>query len=678
MRETAQQIRKLWLEKIALSAKRKDEDFGKYARECWQYYSGPNHNFLFGGMDGIALDGFALPSDSPRVTVNKCFEMVDVFLPYMHHRNPTRTMTDRRPKVPPELKLALVPPEIVQQAAQMMMQQQAQQMMMQGVQVMPGMLPPPDPAAIANFLFPPNQDDQIREIRKLLMEPVLNYTPHEFDLKTESRLALTEGLVTGRAVWWTEMVKGAYGELPGSSHVPVEYFFCDPDFNRSKDWTWVARERYSPRHKFAERFGIAPEQLRSPGGRESNNQQAVIKIQGREKERHDSEGTTHDLIRYWEIYSRCGMGHHLSGADDELKDQLESLGPNVYLVITDAYDEPLNFRSDQLEVPDAGRKEEAYGNVAAGLQWPVPFHLDSTHPWPFTLCDFHHQNNSPWPVSHMRPALGCQKVIDWIWSHVAAKIRKSGGTKFLYEESLDPETRDKISSLTDHEWIGVRPRAGQRLTDMVYQMEIQPMNRDLFEVAQYFSHLFEITTGVSALLATGESGRQMRSSYEAQLKEKIIQSRPEAMADTYEDAQSRLARNEAVMLRRMNAGEIAPFFQEAYDPMAEMPQIGENTRLWMQSVYSPDDAQIMAETDFRIESGSMRKPNIGEALTGLTEFTQVMMQPLMQSYQMTGDPTNMNILLAQLCQKTQMPIMQLPPIQPPTMQQPPPDQKGAA
>lgn len=678
MREIAERIKKLWCEKIQLSAKKKWNDFGVYAADCWRFYAGPDHAFLYASDDKIALSEWALPSGSPRVTVNKCFQMVNVYQPFMHHRNPTRMMTNRRPEMPPELKLLLVPPEMIQQVANQHVMQQMAQAQMNGMPVQPGMIPPPDPATIASLIFPPDQSAQYAEVRKILMESVLNYTPNEFDLQIESLYGLTESLVTGRGVYWCEMVDGPSGPMPGTSHVPVEQFFVDPDFNRPKDWTWAARERLMPKYKFAQLWGIPEDELQG-GYDESHHRQATIQIEGRENQRKN-DGQTHDLIRYWEIYSRCGLGQYLQGADEDLRDTISGVGDAVYLVVTDSYPEPVNFRSDLLKGLEGPARQEAMNNIGMGLQWPSPFWRDATHPWPFALCDFHFQNSSPWPVSPMRPALGCQKIIDWIWSHVAAKIKKSGQTKWLYRDDMDPETLDKMSSLIDHEWIPIRLRNNETMRDVVMQMEVQPMNRDLFEVAQYFEHIFELITGVSALLSTGESSRQMRSSYEAQLKEKLTQSRPEAMADTYENTQSRAARNEAIMLRRMQPQEIAPFFHEDYNPQPQMdatgqmvspPQIGEMTQLWSLAVHEPDDAKNVSETDFRIEAGSMRKPNIGEALAGLNESMQALLQPLMLAYQQTGNPSEINKLLAEYSKRAlpTMPAIQLPPLP----MQPPPE-----
>lgn len=658
-------IKRLWVEKLNLASKRKDKEFGKYARECWKYYANPNHDFLYEGSDEAAADRWGLMSGAPRVTVNKCFQFVDVFKPYIHHRNPKRTVTERRPVIDPGLRLAALPPGYLENLAQQLAQQGVLQQQMQ-MAAMQGQVA--DPMAIAQqfaiqMLSQKNgQQDAIYAIRRQLLEAVLDYTPQEFNLIDESHRSLTEALVCGRGVWLTKIIEGPHGKLPGTVHVPVDRFLVDPDFLCARDWKWVAFEQIMPKHEFARLYGIDEKELKT-GFDESTDKQATLKIEGREHERYKADESTHDLVRYWEIYSRCGVGTHLSGIDDDLKGRLDGLGQNVRLIIADCWDEPLNLREDQFGATTQDRTNEAVTMATDGLKWPLPFWRDSSWPWPFALCDFHHQNDSAWPVAHLRPALPAQRMLNWLWSHVATKIKKTSKDKWLYDQTqLDETTLRKVISDVDEEFVPVKRKQSETLQQMMFQMQHAPMNADIFNVAQFFELIFEQVSGLSALMSSGESNRQMRSSYEAQLKEKIVQGRPEAMADVYENTQSRIARNEAVALRLMSGGEMSWFFHEQPqpDPMTGQPTLGELSQLWDQAVYEPDEARLMAETDCRIESGSMRKPNIGEALTGLTEFTQVMLQPLMAAYQSTGDPTNMNILLAELCKKTQMPPMAMP------------------
>jgi hypothetical protein len=680
--DTFRKIKRLWVEKLNLASKRKEKEFGQYARECWKYYASPNHDFLYDGGD--AADRWGLMPNAPRVTINKCFQFVDVFKPYIHHRNPKRSLTERRPVIDPALRLAALPQGYIESLAQQLAQQGILQQQMQ-MAAMQGQMA--DPMAIAQqfamqMLQQKNgQQEAMYAIRKQLLESVLDYTPQEFNLIDESHRSLTEALVCGRGVWHTKIIQSGQGSLPGTVHIPVERFLVDPDFLCARDWKWVAFENIMPKHLFAAMVGIDEKELKT-GFDESTDKKAVINIEGRETERNKADESTHDLIRYWEVYSRCGVGTSLSGADEDIQGTLRELGDNVRLIISDCWDEPLNLREDMFGATEAPKVREARNMTVDGLKWPLPFFKDSTWPWPFSLCDFHHQNDSAWPVAHLRPALPAQRMLNWLWSHVAAKIKKTAKDKWLYDLNiLDDATLRKVINGVDEEFVGVKKKQSESLKDLMFQMQHAPMNADVFNVAQFYEVIFEQVSGLSALMSSGESNRQMRSSYEAQLKEKIVQGRPEAMADVYENTQSRIARNEAIALRMLSGGEMSWYFREQAqpDPTTGQTMLGELSQLWEQTVYEPDEDRLVAETDCRIESGSMRKPNVGEALTGLTEFTQVMLQPLMAAYQQTGDPTNMNVLLGELSKKTQMPPMFLPDMrQMMAQQQQQPPQKGQA
>lgn len=686
-------IKRLWVEKLNLASKRKEKEFGKYAKECWKYYASPNHDFLYAD-DEQAADRWGLMPGAPRVTVNKCFQFATVFKPYIHHRNPKRSITERRPVIDPMLRLAALPPGYMENLAMQLAMQQlgiptdavgsippeagqiiqgtAQQLIASG-QV--------QQFAIQMLQQKNGQQDAIYAIRKQLLEAVLDYTPHEFNLIDESHRSLTEALVCGRGVWLTEMVDGAHGRLPGSTHVPVDRFLVDPDFLFPHDWTWVAFEKIMTKSDVARIYAIDEKELKT-GHDESTDKKATLKIEGREGDRNKGDEGTHDLVKLWIIYSRRGVGTDLSGVDEDIKGTLKEFGDAVRLVISDCCDEPLNLREDFFGTTDRARAAEAMGLVTDGLRWPLPYFKDARWPWPFALCDFHHQNDSAWPVAHLRPALPAQRMLNWLWSHVASKIKKTAKDKWLYDKGiLDERTIRKVISDLDEEFVGVSKKQSETLKDLMFQMQHNPMNQDIFQVAQFFEVIFEQVSGLSALMSSGESNRQMRSSYEAQLKEKLVQGRPEAMADVYENTQSRIARNEAVAMRMISGSEMARFFREEAqtDPTTGQQSLGELSQLWDQTVYEQDEDRLLAETDCRIESGSMRKPNVGEALTGLTEFTQVMLQPLMAAYQQTGDPSNMNILLSELTKKTQMPNMALPDLrQMMAQQQQQPPQEGQA
>ncbi len=687
------QIRQLWLDKIELASKRKHAEFGTYAEDCWRFYAAPNHDFLYLTGGALATSGWSIPMGSPKVTINKAFEMVDVFLPFMHHRNPTRIMQARRPQVPPELRLALFPPEMLQspevmQAVQQSRMQQLQQAQQSGQMINPMMAQqmlsaPPSEQELVQLLIPPDPRVPIEEIRKILMESYLNYTPHELDLKRESFKGLTEGLVSGRGIWWTESFPTTRGKMVGTFHVPTAEFGCDPDHNMPRDWEFVYRRKVQPKWRVLQRFPhLDPDQLKADGTSHAGH--ARYKAYGTlDANRDAKEGSSCDLVTYFEIWSRCGVGGRLHGAAPDLQTQVESLGDHVVLFICDGYPYPLNLDPRVMEMPEGAEREAAGTMMSDGLKWPVDCFRDPVWPWPFALLDFHHQPDSPWPVSHLRPALGEQMMLDWIWSNVAERIRLSGHGKWLLDKKkIDADFAEKFETFANEVFIPLKLKQGDRIQDVAMYLEAPQMNKDIWDAAIAFERMFEQRTGVSELLTTGATSRQMRSAAEAHLRERYSQSRPEAMADTYDDTQNRVARNEAVAARlTLDAENIAPWFGEAYDPTTSeqqpVMQVGPYTQMWMQTVFSEDPDEVLAETDFRIEAGSMRKPNVQEMGTALIETAQYVL-PDFQMQAAQGFPQNYQTWLDQLSKFNHMPKFTVPNMPPPMPQGPPEKKEKAA
>ncbi len=184
-------VKSLWGEKIQIASKKKHSEFGKYATECEKFYASPTHAFMYD------TEGFGM-GDGPQVTTNLVFQMVDVFLPFLHHTNPTRMVTDRRPQVPPELEVQLrFPPEQLQQIAQ---QHDQQQQMMAAQYAQLGQQYQPQPFDPAMLIPQDPQGDAARDVRNFLLESYLNYTPHELGLHNECLQRLTDSLLSGLGV----------------------------------------------------------------------------------------------------------------------------------------------------------------------------------------------------------------------------------------------------------------------------------------------------------------------------------------------------------------------------------------------------------------------------------------------------------------------------------------------
>src|SRR5688572_14481054 len=193
-----------WQGKIDLGITFK-QPYQEDADECMKFYSGP-HDFMWNPqykrkLWSKDLDGIA---PSFRMTFNKVFEMVALFVPTLYSQNPIRTVTPRQTFLPPQD--LIVSPQLTQQVAQM---QQAM------VDPMTGMPLPVDPMFAAQFQqmqmmlqqqqmqyqglqMQQQMEQAVQSARAELLAMYLNYTPNELDLVGNSQAVVTEAMIKGR------------------------------------------------------------------------------------------------------------------------------------------------------------------------------------------------------------------------------------------------------------------------------------------------------------------------------------------------------------------------------------------------------------------------------------------------------------------------------------------------
>lgn len=297
------------------------------------------------------------------MTCNKVSEMVQIFGPVLYHRNPIRQVNPRTfPEIPPEL----VQISQQDQQAAFEMAQLAQQ---QAVQV------------------------AIDKTRAALLQHYLNYTPTALDLKTESRRAIDEAIIKGMGVLWTELYTppGAGSKMVGSFYDTVDNLLIDPDCKILRDAKWIARRRVHPVWEVERMYGLQPGTLKGNTTSVNSQGEALGSPTG---EYMQATGQTSDLLTYWEIFSKCGVGQNLIGIPDWIKPALSVYGDNCYLVIAESTPLPININPQILQMDDS--QGQAQQLVAQAVAWPTPFWADGA--WPFVPIQFHEIPEDPWPM----------------------------------------------------------------------------------------------------------------------------------------------------------------------------------------------------------------------------------------------------------------------------------------
>ena len=609
----------LWLEKLRLARDRKRVEWEKDAIDAFRFFRGPYH-FLYQADYLADSPGFTkdvndpIPAPTFQVSINKVAEACQIFGPVLYHRNPYRLVTPRRVPIPPPESFG-----DFQDPNVMMFAQQAMQMV-QGERGRD--------KATAQF-----------------MEYYLNFTPSKMDLTKHSRLMVDECLITGLGLLWTELY-----QPPGSKFKYVGSFWdsafnlqVDPDMNDLDDAQWVARQRVHPTWYVERKFGYPSGTFR--GNYESVHAQADVASDmwglGRR-----ARGETADLMVYWEIYSKMGLGGRLKGCLPALSNVVEQFGDYCYLVVAEGVPYPLNLPSASLGL---GMQE-----LMAKVQWPTPYWRMGA--WPFARYELHPVPGKLWPMSHFAPAMGELKALNWIVSFVVSKIRTSCRDFVAIAKSASDDFKNKVLHGRDYELLEIE-RIHETIGNVVQFLQHPGMQPDLWKVIEMLMDLFEKRTGLSELLY-GESAHQYRSSAEAKLKGGQLQIRPDDMARQLEGTMSQASALEALTAR---------WHLQPQDLVPVMGQVG--AQFWQMNVASADIDTICHGLEYRIEANSTRKPNKDRDRENYEQGMQQLL-PLYFQVASAGQVEPFNALVKGWCKSIELDheeFMLQPPAPPPPM-----------
>lgn len=592
----------VWIEKIRLANDWKRAKFDDDAQEGMAFFNGP-YDWLYQKKYSSHSTGFSLNTGDPdedfpaptfQMTVNKVAEMVQLFGPALYYRNPTRQVNPR--VLPP------IPPQLFGDPANPATQMMAQQAEMTQQQM-----------------------TQLDRVRASFLEAYLNYTPVELDLETNSRRAIDETIIKGMGVLWTELYQppGANFKLVGSFYDTVDNLAIDPDLETIEDAKWIARKCVHPVWQVEDEYGLPRGSLR--GNVESVNQQSVVNVDpdgGYSRQ----QGITNDLMVYWKIWSKMGVGSLLSGAQQNLQQVMAKFGNYCYLVVAEHTPYPLNLPPALIASADPAAAEQ----ILSRLDWPTPFWADGE--WPVTPIVFHEVPRSVWPMSHLKPALGELKFLNWAYSFLASKIRVTCRDFIAMKKSAGEELKDAILHGRDLTLLEIEAAHGT-ISEVVQFLNHPQINGDIWKVIESVTHNFEQRTGLTELMY-GESPSAMRSASEANIKNNAMQARPDDMAKKIEQAMSKVARKEALAVRwHLGPQDV----QEIFGPVV--------AQFWGQIVNSADLYAVVRQLEYRIEAGSTRKPNKDRDAANAQQAMQVLLQPLFSYAQGTGNFGPVNSLI---------------------------------
>ena len=561
-----------------------------------------------------------------RITINKAFEYVSIFLPNLLWETPHRT-------VEPTRRLDVTDQDIPQDPLLQIMWEQLKPLQ--------------------------QQTDARNRLLSRLIGLWLNYTPREQPgggLTHESELATVDALVKGRGVLVTRpySMPGSGRILTGAFHEYPENLLFDPDFKKPEQARWMAIRHVDPHWVVERKFRLPDGSLKGRASLESAWHQSEISTSSpADAAMHRQAGQTNDLVVWYEIYSKTGCGARMTGMDVGLREHLDqTVGDYAYLAIAPSVPYPLNCSSALM------RSGASADEIKRKFAWPVPMWRDDT--WPVQLLDFYPDPDNSWPIPPLAPALGELKFLNFIVPWLANRIYTSSRdfwavagphvdhyTKYL-QEGLDQTIMPTPAMVDD-----VR-KAVMVLT--------QPETRaDAWKIVDLVSELFDKRTGLTEFVyGRNESGTQDRTAETTMARQRAVGVRPEFMQKKVVGWQGAVAAAEASIARQ---------FVTAQDVVSLMGPAG--AWLWQQFVESTNLESIMREMEFTVAAASIRRPNrerdIANYQQALTLFAPIAQGALMNM----GDPGPINHLMMKWGEMHDMDLSEAQ-FQPPPPPQPDP------
>lgn len=439
---------------------------------------------------------------------------------------------------------------------------------------------------------------QQRIHRNALMTRYLNYTPQKTDLFNESMRAVNQCMMGGAGYLFT-----GFNERNGlvcSSWEDTKRIYLDPDAKTWRDAKLLIREWEKPRWELA---AIFPDKANLIAALESSS---TKKTGGKDSE----------LVKYYEIYMLIGIHHYAMGNLDRGVDEAGMPIQNT--------ETPMKYYVAE------------QGKFLAETKWEAPFFMDRSWQWPCSPLTFIDDDQSFYPISPLKAGLGHQRALNWLYIFFLTKIRFCSRTMLAVMDPRGELSEDDLASVfemdKDFPLIKIKGAlAGdgdKNISDILQQLNFDP-RMDQFEKAHaIIKREYEEATGVYDVLHYGESDKQDRSAAATNLKEKSSRTRIDYRKDLVEKWQSKVARREALVARFLHTppqidailgkglgdiwGQIMPPQRQEQQPMVDpmgmpIPPPGVDFTEWVN------------ETDYTIESGSMRRKDIQDKIDSLKE-----------------------------------------------------------
>lgn len=560
-----------------------DQCMSFYAKDCGFMWKPEFRNRYLGKIDPPKFE----------VTINKAFELVMIYGPYLLWECPFRKI---QPYDPIRIDPAVFG-DLQDDPQQGMFYQQ--------------------------LMNAQSQREKISRLRADLMQRCLNYLSREQQepLKSESELAVIEALVKGRGCLWTEQYSfpASGRQLVGSFFGSVDDLFIDPDCNDPalKSAQWIARRHVNTHVELERRFKLPGGTLKKYCQVESAGSLAAHQTA---KERmHRRDGQTHDLIVWYEIFSKAGVGTRQCGYESRsvLHDSFEEVvGDYAYLCVSPEIPWFLNAPPHELEEADDD-------DVRIRFAWPNPTYLDNR--WPVALLDFNRNPESCWPIPPLAAAMGELIALNILVAAFLENAYENRTQIVAYLESAAKEVERGLDNVNGTVRIKIKDSLNRSINDIVQYLNKPGMNRDIIEAIRYVSELFDKRTGLVEFMYA-QSTTQDRTARSTAAKEEKAGIRPDKMSRDVAAWQSGVARNEMLLAALAISGK---------DLDGLLGPAG--AYLWDEFIASQNPEEICREMTATCEASDIRKPNKEREAQNMQSLLGWLLPLLQQNAMIRGD-----------------------------------------
>lgn len=603
---------RIWEERLAAALAAKAR-FDKIGRQCNDFFEA-GAGFMWEKSHKSEFFSGRLPTPKFKITVAKAYEYVSIYGPHLYWQYAKRKVINQRT-----------------------------------LQITVDMFGDPnDPAVQEAFTAVKSQDDIEQAMARFGNEMMGNYLDwsqreQHGGLAVHAALAVTESLVKGMGCLWPQVYShpGSDQKFTRLQYRTVNNLLVDPDCKDPLLETagYIALRHCQPIWQVEKLFKLERGSLSQYGSAQSGEQIS------RENANKNSPNKTFDMIEWWEIWSKSGVGPRNGKFAHDMIDELdETVGDYAYLCIAKGVPFPLNAPPERFFGENAATSEsvlEMFEWRCADYGEKFPVWKDAGR-WPVSLLSFIKIPNSPWAMAPLSPGLGELIAINILQSAYCDQAWNDRKRIIGYLGSQLTEIKAAIESDDSISVVKINDGVLTSVRDMIQYLDGPARQNDLLQAISMLSDSFDKRVGLTEL-QYGISSTQVRVASDVRTRSEAANIRPE-----------KFSRDVAAWMS--DASQLEMFLALQYVDGVSLTHLlgGYCASQWDALLKQIPLEQAMREMKASVEASDIRRPN-HERDTANVQALQQYLTPLLQVYaQASGDNDPLNNFLQKIGESIEM------------------------